>query len=566
VKKFSISLRTANLLLFLVLILAVALIGFEQYRFLKRQFTIELEKRIEGNTYQLQDYFQNRLDKLHYVFNKTAQLDLQKLKEAQSYFGTIDKPLEPIRKKLNENVVFGSYDIYLVNLDKVIVRSTYPPDVGMDFKQYDYASRIFDMVRDGVIPYHVSQPYFSSVSKDFRKYFLILSKNGKFFVQISHNYYLLENVKRELAALRERYPHIERIDAIFSSNELINPLEQTYPDKKHVYDYLERDKKKFLRRFADDLGIRMKIDDLMKRRNLVAALFGGKRMRYRIDWQGRRAVVYSVSENVFNDSINKEYIILRTVYDLHGDFAGYRERVARLLTVVGLTFVMIVLILLFIRKFFAQQLERMTEALRHDRDIREESFIVKEFRTVANAINAYRQKLRIKNRELETLSHTDALTGVYNRRYFGKMLEKCIYEFHRYGKPFVLVIFDIDDFKAINDEFGHDVGDEVLREMCRIVEHEIRKSDMLFRVGGEEFALLLVPAEGKSGLRIAEAIRKRVAGQKFLSRFAVTISVGVSGFQTDDSAVSLYRRVDEFLYISKQNGKNRVTGDDTIWE
>ncbi|WP_456450718.1 hypothetical protein [Hydrogenimonas sp.] len=206
VKTFKISLRRANLLLFATMTLVVVLIAAEQYRFLKGQFSTELEKTIEGNTYQLQDYFQNRLDKLHYVFNKTAQLDLQKLKEAQDYFDTLDKPLEPIYKKLNQNVVFGTYDIYLVDLDKVIVRSTFAPDVGMDFKQYDYASRIFDMVRDKVIPYYVSPPYFSTFTQDFRKSFLTLSRNGKFFVQISHNYYLLENVKKDLGALKRCYP------------------------------------------------------------------------------------------------------------------------------------------------------------------------------------------------------------------------------------------------------------------------------------------------------------------------------------------------------------------------
>ncbi|WP_456451922.1 GGDEF domain-containing protein, partial [Hydrogenimonas sp.] len=234
----------------------------------------------------------------------------------------------------------------------------------------------------------------------------------------------------------------------------------------------------------------------------------------------------------------------------------------RLFVIAGFIFTMILLMLYFIRKFFTQQLERMVDALTHDREVKEADYIVKEFGMVARAINSYREKLKIKNRELELFSNTDPLTGVYNRRYFGKMLEKCIYEFRRYCKRFALLLFDIDDFKGINDRYGHDVGDEVLREIGAMVEHEIRKSDMLFRIGGEEFALLLAPVDEKNAQRIAEAIRERISRHRFLSQYTVTISAGVSCFGENDTAITLYRRVDEYLYVSKQSGKDRVTSDE----
>jgi len=562
-KKLPVSLRSVNIIFFIILVAFVVLIGIEQYRYISREFTTELQKTIETNTYQLQDYFKNSFDKLHYVFNKTAQLDFQKLQEAKEYFDTIDKPLEPIHKRLNENVIFGTYDIYLINFDKVIVRSTFPMDVGMDFKNYGYASKILDMVKNGVIPYHISPPYFSYVSDDFRKYLLTLSKHGDFFVQISHNYFSLENIRREVLLLKERYPHVKVLEVIFSSNELIKKLDKVYHDKKDYFRKHEKDKEDFLRQFAKDLHLDLNIADTMKKSDLTGLLFGTERIRYRIDPTTKTAVVYSLSENIFNDTMNREIIILRTIYDLHGFYALYHARLVRLAVIMVLSFLMIAAIFFFVKRLFSDQLRQMAEALKHDRDIETEGFIIKEFKMVADAINSYRAKLKRKNRELEMLSHTDPLTGVYNRRYFGKMLEEYIYEYRRYERRFALLIFDIDNFKQINDRYGHDVGDEVLRELTNLIVHEIRMSDLLFRIGGEEFAILFEPIDTIHAGKIAENLCESVRKHSFLNRLHVTISVGVSCFRKDDDSFSLYKRVDTYTYRSKKGGKDRVTSDES---
>ena len=561
-KKPSVSLKSVNIIFFVILVSFVALIGIEQYRYIKREFMTELQKRIETNTYQLQDYFKNSFDRLHHVFNKTSQLDFQKLQEVKEYFDTIDKPLEPIHKRLNENVIFGTYDIYLIGPDKVIVRSTFPMDVGMDFKNYEYASRIFDMVRNGVIPYHLSTPYFSSVSNDFRRYLLTLSKHGDFFVQISHNYFPLENVRNEVLLLKERYPHLKTLEVIFSSNDLIKRLDRVYLDKKDFFKKHEKEKEDLLRQFAKDLHLDLNISGAMREKNLIELLFGKERIRYRIDPASKTAAVYSLSENIFNDSVNREIIILRSIYDLHGFYAGYHTRLTRLGVIMALSFLMILAIFFFVKRLFSDQLVQMAGALKHDHDIETGDCVVKEFKMVSDAINNYREKLKRKNRELEMLSHTDPLTGVYNRRYFGKMLEEYIYEYRRYGRRFALLVFDIDNFKQINDEYGHDVGDEVLREITNVIAHEIRMSDLLFRIGGEEFAILFEPIDPSHAEKIATGLCESVRKHRFLNRFHVTISIGVSCFREDDDTFSLYKRVDSYTYRSKKSGKDRVTADE----
>ena len=556
------SLRVFNVALVIVLILFIVVIGLEQYRYIKGEFSVELQKKVETNSYQLQDYFKSSFDKLHYVFNKTAQLDLHKLRDVQNYFNTFDKPIEPIYKKLNENIIFGSYDIYLINLDKVVKRSSFPMDVGLDFKNYEYASKIFNMVKEKIIPYHISQPYFQFATNDFRKYLLALSKNGDFFVQISHNYFPLENIKREISLLKERYPDVTSIEVTLSSNGLIKGLDKTYTDKKDFFKRHEEDKREFLKRFGKELDITFDFDKAMKEADWVALLFGNRNILYRIDPDKKEAVVYSISENIFNDSLNKEIIILRTVYNLADIFQQYHNRLLRTAIILFLSFLVILGILFFIKRLYADRLNQMVDALMHDRDVALKGFAIKEFKVVADAINNYREKIKRKNRELEILSHTDPLTGAYNRRYFGKMLERFIYEYRRYGKGFGLIIFDIDNFKQINDRYGHDVGDEVLREITSVIMYDIRKSDLLFRIGGEEFAVLVSPVDEEQAKQIADGLQESVEKHSFLAGCKVTISVGVSSFKKSDDAFSIFKRVDGYTYISKQRGKNVVTSDD----
>jgi diguanylate cyclase (GGDEF)-like protein len=105
------------------------------------------------------------------------------------------------------------------------------------------------------------------------------------------------------------------------------------------------------------------------------------------------------------------------------------------------------------------------------------------------------------------------------------------------------------------------VGDEVLREVAEVVRHEIRKTDMLFRIGGEEFAILIAPVEGNEACDIAEGLRKSVAEHPSLKRYRVTISLGVALFEESDDKASIYRRADTMMYCAKERGKNGGVSD-----
>lgn len=169
------------------------------------------------------------------------------------------------------------------------------------------------------------------------------------------------------------------------------------------------------------------------------------------------------------------------------------------------------------------------------------------------------------NQELHQLSITDTLTGLFNRRYFEQLVEFDFSLCLRHGEVNSILIFDLDYFKKINDTWGHTTGDQVLRIFGQILQENVRKTDIVCRIGGEEFVLWARRADKQSSLTIAEKIREKVAQQVFdaqLPDLKVTVSIGVATFNSGTGVKSyeeLFQSADEALYASKMAGRNRVT-------
>jgi diguanylate cyclase (GGDEF)-like protein len=153
---------------------------------------------------------------------------------------------------------------------------------------------------------------------------------------------------------------------------------------------------------------------------------------------------------------------------------------------------------------------------------------------------------------------TDPLTGALNRRRLDAVLEQAIERNRRKPTPASLLLIDLDHFKRVNDELGHAVGDRVLKDLVALMTERTRKFDSLFRIGGEEFLLLLTETPESAAVDVAEHLRSTIAEAALVPQIRLTISVGVSELQQDDSAQTWIRRVDEALYAAKRGGRNRV--------
>lgn len=162
--------------------------------------------------------------------------------------------------------------------------------------------------------------------------------------------------------------------------------------------------------------------------------------------------------------------------------------------------------------------------------------------------------------ELQYQATHDNLTTLYNRQKLNDELEKEILRNARYGHGITLIMFDIDNFKSINDTYGHDVGDIVLKDISRTLKESIRSTDIAARWGGEEFMVLLPETSASNAMNIAETIRGNIEAYEFEGvPHSITISVGVAEFkQNIDTRDSIIKNVDIALYKAKENGKNQV--------
>lgn len=171
------------------------------------------------------------------------------------------------------------------------------------------------------------------------------------------------------------------------------------------------------------------------------------------------------------------------------------------------------------------------------------------------------EELTKANTKLEKLATTDSLTGLYNRVKIDEFLNHEVSRFNRYGHKFSILILDLDDFKLVNDNFGHQFGDIVLKKFSHILQKSIRKSDMLGRWGGEEFLIILPETNLQSAVQTGEKIAKSLRDYNFeFIDKSITTSVGVGEFSADDTITSLFARVDKNLYKAKEQGKDLVIG------
>lgn len=164
-------------------------------------------------------------------------------------------------------------------------------------------------------------------------------------------------------------------------------------------------------------------------------------------------------------------------------------------------------------------------------------------------------------KEIHAFATTDSLTGIANRRVFAQALDTEVVRARRYGTPLALIMYDIDHFKQVNDTFGHDVGDEVLKGITGLVTANKRAADMLARWGGEEFMILVPQCDLEHACALAEKLRAAVAARIFEKAGLVTASFGVAVFGPDDDPAVLLKNVDNALYRAKQLGRNRVETD-----
>lgn len=189
-------------------------------------------------------------------------------------------------------------------------------------------------------------------------------------------------------------------------------------------------------------------------------------------------------------------------------------------------------------------------------DITQQKLHERELEQAREAIIDANLALQAANAELKQLATTDPLTGTWNRRHFQQVIAAEIKQALRYGQQLSLLLFDLDHFKSINDRHGHQVGDQVLVALTRLLQRNLRSTDVLARWGGEEFAVVMPHCGANEAASLAEKLRALIAGWEFTDVGCVTVSCGLAEYQPPETLDSWLKRADDALYAAKSSGRN----------
>lgn len=187
-----------------------------------------------------------------------------------------------------------------------------------------------------------------------------------------------------------------------------------------------------------------------------------------------------------------------------------------------------------------------------------------ELGELADWFNRLADKLEANYRQTEQLSITDKLTQLHNRRKIDELFHLALGKARRYGDPLTVIMLDIDHFKMVNDLAGHQVGDQVLCELAKVLRRNVRSTDHVGRWGGEEFIVLLPSTELAQGRQLAEKLRAAIASHEFPVVGHKTGSFGTASYREGDDEEALTRRTDACLYAAKKQGRNRVIDETSL--
>ena len=178
----------------------------------------------------------------------------------------------------------------------------------------------------------------------------------------------------------------------------------------------------------------------------------------------------------------------------------------------------------------------------------------------------YADRLRQSVQQSIEMALYDSLTGLNNRRSLERRLPAMIETARARGAALTMMVLDIDHFKRVNDSYGHDVGDRVLKGFGAELQETVRGGDLVCRLGGEEFVVVMPGADAAEAARIAERARRTTESREFLvdgagGSISITVSIGLAEWRENWNTAELYRRADRALYLSNSAGRNRVTQD-----
>ena len=511
----------------------------------------------------IQTSIQNEVNFHKIEILSSLQTATEKLKKQKDYFMSIHKDsLEILKKnpsydlKKLKNEIKSKYlpsyidvELFLIDKTYTIYKTTYPKDLGFNLSIVTEAKAYLDKTtKNGKI--YISD-FVSTDALDMKYKLYSYSK-------------LKDNIYFEVGfidnSLTDTMESLLKNTSNASSIKI--KLYNVSKDDKQYYYYQmktrsstkskEKQYKEF-KRFNLDEKTDNKIINALKSDSQIELINNG---------------IDTIYTKVFNGNmfpiLGFENIIMKVDIDI-SEKLKFLENL-RNIFLASLVIILIFLIglFVFIKNEFTKPIENIVDALTSHTKVKDKTILSSnnELSEISNNYNKLFDKLTEEINLNKQLLLIDPLTKSYNRKAFDNTMTEVLSLFNRYNTPFSVILLDIDNFKQINDNYGHIVGDHVLIEMVNLITKTIRETDSLYRVGGEEFFVICQNTVQPDAITVAEKIRKEIEQSlNVIENKTVTVSIGVTEVTENDTKDSIYKRVDNNLYVSKNNGKNRVTSD-----
>ena len=558
------SLKKFNIFAVLISLSIMTLLYLYIAKLLQNNIDAQVKNSVRSTSVELRQQLLNNFNALQQRFTLYEEVSLQKLKLVAKELReeSSDEKLAELAEKINTNVYDGHYEIYIIDKDKVVTQSTSKADIGLDYKEYPYFSKELDQLRSGAIEFKISAPTFDEYALDIAQYYFVALDDER-WAMIGFVLPFSEYVTYKKEELHHIFPSLKRLELYILTYDNIQYINTKAHSKKDMAT-AKREKEQFARMIMKDLSLQPRPESSSI--ELIAENFVEQSIVMLHDDKKRESLVYTLVESSFENTSDDFMLISKAVFDQKVYLAEYVE--LKNLMYFFITFVYIFMIFGFalMYKSVIQKISGIERQMHHDEPIEINGFLFSEFKYFIKRYNSFLLRWKAEVQRLNEITLQDELTQCANRRYFNQKMKEQIDLYERYGQEFSMIMFDIDDFKAVNDTYGHNEGDKVLQGIAADVRKQLRVSDVLCRIGGEEFAIILPETKRESAVFVAEKIRKVIAARAYIEGATITISLGVESYDKNYTFNTFYTLIDKYLYKSKNSGKNCVSSSISVEE
>ena len=529
------------------------------YLYISHLLQVNIDKNVKNSinstALELRQQLRNDFGTLQQRFANYENVSLEKLYEATNYLGENAKQndLRVIAKEINANVYDGRYEIRIINDLKIVEKSTALNDVGFDYKVFPHFSKELDQLKSGGIEYKTTSPMFDEYSQSISQYYVTRGL-GDQWIMLGFVLPFDEYVNQNVNKLQAVFPSLQGLDLYILTYDAIQHI-NTKKEPRLAVDLLKTNQQ-HIEMMMTDLSLTTTAE-----RSVIVSIaerFSQQNTLMFEDTLSRQTLVYSLATSSTENDADDFMLITKMHFDQNYFLTDYLELKNLMYLFITMVIIFMVAGFFLIHKAIIQKFGDIVIQIQKDDPIKIEGYLFSELKFFVQRYNNFLLRWKEEVKRLNDITLIDELTQCANRRYFNNKIKKQIDLYERYKQEFSMIMFDIDNFKHVNDIYGHSVGDHVLKTMAADVQKQIRTSDVLCRIGGEEFAVILPETNRESAMFVAEKIRAYIAKQLYIEKEQVTISLGVDSYNEGSDFNTFYTTVDSYLYKSKNSGKNCV--------